>query len=227
MLGTLTIYLKASYFLSLFDEIAPLIDMIAQIFKDIVYFFLVMCIYTFMIATCFHLLAKNQLDFDNIDNPIDLYKVEGSYGDTRWNSIFYGINLWVGNTDTSGFGVGDASQYWYLILLWLISIILIVIHFMNLLIAIMGSTFGNREAVGSQIMRRDHLRFVIDNWILMKVAFDQSKLKYIISAFQANDDGQESEEITQIKENLNGIQLQMNEQFKKNAIMNRDTQLLV
>lgn len=226
-MGTLVLYSKASYFLSLFDSIAPLIDIIIQIFNDIRYFFFVMCIYTFMIATCFHLLAKNQLDFDNIDNAIDEAKVTNNYGDTRWNSIFYGINLWIGGADTSGFGVGDASQYWYLIAIWMISIILILIHFMNMLIAIMGNTFAIREAVGKQIMLRDHLRFVMDNWILIHVAVDYKNLKYIVGAFQADEEGGDNEEITLIKENLDSMKNQMNDQFKKNAIMNRDTQLLV
>jgi hypothetical protein len=50
VLGIIVLYTKASYFLSLIDEIAPLIDIIKQIFFDIRYFVLVLGIYVFMFA---------------------------------------------------------------------------------------------------------------------------------------------------------------------------------
>lgn len=60
---------------------------------------------------------------------------------------------------------------------------------MNMLIAIMGNTFAERREVGAQIMVKDHLRFVMDNWLLMNIAFrNKERIKYIIAAFQANDE---------------------------------------
>jgi hypothetical protein len=58
-----------------------------------------------------------------------------------------------------------------------------------MLIAIMGNSFGVRTEVGAQIMVRDHLRFVMDNWILLDVAFtDRSSINYIIAALSENED---------------------------------------
>jgi hypothetical protein len=110
----------------------------------------------------------------------------------------------VGATDTRAFTAGEGSQYWYLTILWMLSSVLIIVHLLNMLIAIMGNTFSERAEVGSQIMSRDHLRFVIDNWILMDVAFkDKKLLKYIICAFQANDDDDKQEILTELKDEQN------------------------
>jgi hypothetical protein len=60
-----------------------------------------------------------------------------------------------------------------------------------MLIAIMGATYGNREAVGAQIMKKDHLRFVMDNWILLNIAFfnQQHNLEFLIAALPLDDEG--------------------------------------
>ena len=64
-------------------------------------------IYSFMMATNFSILAKSQIDFDGVEEPIDLYRINSNYGETRWNAMFYVINMWIGATDNSGFGVGS------------------------------------------------------------------------------------------------------------------------
>lgn len=95
----------------------------------------------------------------------------------------------IGNTDTSTFSVGDRQTEVSLKILFVISCIVIILHFLNMLIAIMGNTFGERTEVGAQIMVRDHLRFVMDNWMLLGVAFpDKSNINYIIAAMSASDD---------------------------------------
>jgi hypothetical protein len=57
-IGTITLYCKASYFLSLIDQIAPLIDIIVQIFYDIKWFMLVLILYIVMLANCFRIMAQ-------------------------------------------------------------------------------------------------------------------------------------------------------------------------
>lgn len=90
----------------------------------------------------------------------------------------------LGNTDTEGFSAGNGSQYSILLILFVLACFTIILHFLNMLIAIMGNTFAERSEVGAQIMTKDHLRFVMDNWLLMNIAFkDKSRIKYIIAAF--------------------------------------------
>lgn len=60
------LFFKATYFLSLVDNVAPLIDIIFQILFDIKYFIVVLMIFVLMIAMCFQLLASLQVDFDGV-----------------------------------------------------------------------------------------------------------------------------------------------------------------
>ena len=66
-----------------------------------------------------------------------------------------------------------------------------IIHLLNMLIAIMGDTFNNREPVRDQIRLRDHLSFVIEHWYMNYLVFDKKDImgtKYIITAFSSIDD---------------------------------------
>jgi len=69
--GTILVFVKFSYFLSLFDAIAPLIDTIWRVFVDIVYFVVVLLISFVVFGTCFYLVGQNQIQFSGI-SPSDL-----------------------------------------------------------------------------------------------------------------------------------------------------------
>ena len=52
----------------------------------------------------------------------------------------------------------------------------------------MAGTYNERIESANKIMTRDHLRFVVDNWFLIDIAFKGKKnLKYIITAFFADE----------------------------------------
>lgn len=55
------ILFKTFYYLKLFDEIAPLIDIILLIFSDIKYFMIIFLISNVAFAFSFYLLGKNQI----------------------------------------------------------------------------------------------------------------------------------------------------------------------
>lgn len=189
--GTICLFLKASYFLSLLDPVAPLVDIIFQIFFDMKYFVLVLLILTFMIALCFQLIASLQIDFDNISEE-DLEATPIPYMTIK-PAIWYGVQFMFGGASSDPFFLGDAKQANLLEGLYFFANFLIVLHLLNMLIAIMGSTFGNREEVGHLIMKRDHLRFVMDNWILLHIAFFRklNDLEFLIAALplaDSNDD---------------------------------------
>merc|ERR1719263_1152429 len=80
-------------------------------------------------------------------------------------------------------------------MLFMITAIMMIIHLLNMLIAIMGNTFSERSIVGEQIMVRDHLTFVVDNFHLINLVFPNIKrVKYLIIAFHSNDsEGNESD----------------------------------
>lgn len=165
---------------------APLIDIIKQIFYDIRWFVIVLVVYALMFAQSFEQLSKNQMEFDNLSEEDE----EAITYSGKFDSLYYIVEMIVGEPSTDGFSVGDATQFNALIVLFVVACVTIILHFLNMLIAIMGNTFAERAEVGAQIMTKDHLRFVMDNWLLMNIAFrDKSRIKYIIAAFQANDEG--------------------------------------
>ena len=62
------------------------------------------------------------------------------------------------------------------------------------------------------------MRFVIDNWYLMNIAFkDKKQVKYIITAFKSAEDDQESELLNQLKESINGINSLIKENHNKSV----------
>ena len=74
-----------------------------------------------------------------------------------------------------------------------------LIHMLNLLIAIMGDTFAQRTPISKEIMIQNHLKFIIDNFHLMSLSFtDISKVKYVMCAFYSQvDNKDEAQAFTQ------------------------------
>ena len=57
MFGILLIYTKAGYYLSLIDQVAPLIDIIKRIFLDMRWFIIVFMIFGYAFAGAFFVIA--------------------------------------------------------------------------------------------------------------------------------------------------------------------------
>jgi len=55
--GEILIYIKLTYFLSLLDAFAPLIDTIVKILEDIIYFLFVLLLHAMVFGTCFYLIG--------------------------------------------------------------------------------------------------------------------------------------------------------------------------
>ena len=131
---------KISYYLNLIDAISPLIDIVIRIFQDISYFLFILFSTGFSFAYSFYLIAQNQRNFDSLTN-YDLTKRKIIY-DTITGSIWYMINLLLGNTDTAPFSSGDGTQSMFLTVIFGLAAFLIMIHLLNMLIAIMGNTYS-------------------------------------------------------------------------------------
>jgi hypothetical protein len=134
-------------------------------------FVFIMSISAFGIS--FALLGKNQLQYDEIDdttrNKIK-YFAPGP-------AILYMWDLTINGGDTSTFRYGLASQLNYLLILNISGQFFLVILMLNMLIAIMGNTFGKRREVAEQVNIMDHLAFVMDNFYLKDFALgDLSKI---------------------------------------------------
>ena len=88
-----------------------------------------------------------------------------------------------------------------------------LIHLLNMLIAMMGNIYNTRVRVADQVRIRDHLRFVVDNWYLCNVAFkkDKKKLKYIICAFLEKKETSSEDKLDELAEEVH----EMNLKFEK------------
>lgn len=77
-------------------------------------------------------------------------------------------------------------------------------------------------------MVRDHLRFVMDNWMLLKVALkDRDSINYIIAAISANENSDENDLISKLETQHNEtkeLHREIQNQFKQNFILTRDLQ---
>ena len=113
-------------------------------------------------------------------DSIDYFTTEGSY--------WYVFKLIVGSTDFTGMELGDKNEKLWLYLTFIVCAFVIQVHFLNMLIAIMGQTQGERSMVSAQVMIKDHLRFVMDNRFLMDLALKNKKrVKNIVCAFNSDN----------------------------------------
>ena len=64
------------------------------------------------------------------------------------------------------FWLGNQENEYILVLLFVVTAFIMIVHMLNMLIAIMGNTYIERSPVAKYIRIRDHLRFVMENWHL-------------------------------------------------------------
>lgn len=146
VVGILIIYIKASYYLSLSDDLGPLMDIVKRIIYDIRWFICILLIYGLCFATCFRLLAYSQIQYDQISED-DLEDVGIPY-DGWVQSMWFVIDSFIlGNTDRGPFTLGLGSQDTWLSFLFILAALIMLIHLLNMLIAIMGNTFAERSSV--------------------------------------------------------------------------------
>jgi hypothetical protein len=122
-------------------------------------------------------------------------------------ALLYMWNVCLGGGGSDSFALGDGSQRTYLQALFIAAQFTMLIHLLNMLIAIMGDTFGQRNEVAEQVKIKDHLAFVLDNWYLKDFALGNIKeINYIITAFNVQAEEAENEVLTQMVEKVDSIQ---------------------
>jgi len=135
---TMLLFAKFSYFLSLIDEVAPVIDIITQILIDIKYFLVVLFLQGLALSVSFYYIAQNQVEFDALSQD----ELDELPYKTLTGSFWYIWEVILGSVDPSMYQMGKGTQSFYLHLLICISAFMMLVHLLNMLIAIMGNTFG-------------------------------------------------------------------------------------
>ena len=132
--------------------------------------------------------------------------------------------------------LGDKNEKVWLYWIFIVCAFVIQVHFLNMLIAIMGQTQGERSMVSAQVMIKDHLRFVMDNRFLMDLALKNKKrVKNIVCAFNSdNVDLNHSDEGEQADQHESGIVHTILElkktilnEFAKGRELSKDMQIMI
>lgn len=208
------IWNKSLYFMSLVNEIAPLVTIIFKVFYDILNFMLVLAIVILAFANSFYLIGKNQAQFDDIENVSDYplyFKIEGAL------QYVYLISLGeTGEGDDNYIkGNNPSSQ----IILWVLFVLLtftVCIHLLNMLIAIMGETFTENNEVAEQNRIREHLRFVMDHWYKNppEIKNKDGSANYLVSALLNEEPKAGSSQLQYMEEEMSNLSVNNEKAFE-------------
>lgn len=151
------------------------------------------------------------IDFDNLDENGDqiITKESIPYSDFL-GAIYYVFMMCLGYFTFEGFektkiGDGIYNSDYVLYFVFILTAFTMIIHLLNMLIAIMGNTFSKREPVRDQIRLRDHLTFVIEHWYMNYLVFnnrDTQRTKYVITAFIADEEDESQEILSDLNKNI-------------------------
>jgi len=132
------------------------------------------------------MIGKNQIDFGELSSA----ERDSIPYDTFIKSLLYVTSTAFAETDSDPFSYGNKKFTAWLVIFFYISIVCLLVHMLNMLIAMMGEIYNSRSKLADLVRVRDHLRFVVDNWYLSNAAYkdEKSRIKYIVSAFLDKDD---------------------------------------
>lgn len=103
------------------------------------------------------------------------------------------------------------SFFFYLF--WYISGFLLQIHFLNMLIAIMGETFSKNNETKHISFIKSHLQFVLDNWYQDPIK-DKHRINYLITAFVKDDENEDSEVLKEMIKNQQQVEELIEDKFQ-------------
>jgi len=189
-------------------------ELIVNIMESIITFMIVMVISAFILGTCLFLIAQNILDFDNdkmIDGKVNENYVANNFIDLPYATV-HGAMWYIYLMCLGWFSFGNdfskensPLEYGYkskipLYIIFFITAFTMIIHMLNMLVAIMSDTFNVRQPVVDQIRIKSHLFFVIQHWYLNYLAIDNdsNSIKYIIVALLNQEENNENAKIDQL-----------------------------
>lgn len=161
----LLMWLKLFYFGRIFFVTAAMIRMVIEITYDMRIFLVIFILTVAGFAHCFFLIARNY-DKD------DLFT-----GNTLWRAFIYSYRQILGDFDTEAYV--DTDKY-YLYFIWILSTLIALIIFLNLLIAIMGDTFDRVQETTENNMLKELANIMVENEMLVNRKRLFGKAKYII-----------------------------------------------
>lgn len=216
------IFAKTLQYLKLIDYLGKHIDTFFSIFAAIVSFAVLLVISLAAFAMSFYVLGRNQLQFDKIPHAtggphphdaIPYATVSGS-----WWEIW---QLLLGAADPTPYFLGNRGQKVYLISVYVLASFTLLIHLLNMLIAIMSDEFAVNNEIKHKIKIHEQLGFCLEYWGYKKYVFENT-LKYIVCAFSQDDEDKDRDLLKnvivdqrQLKQTLLRFEDQMATQVKE------------
>lgn len=193
---------KSLYFLKLNDKIAPLIFIMVKIIQDIRFFMYVFFIIQFSFMVAFYLIGQVQVE-----------QVPDKKDDVRYASVggafqyMWYISIGELSADDNLFAITDST--WTQAILWALFVLatfLVLIHMLNMLIAVMTETFTVNNENEQATRLKEHLRFVVDNWWTLKkldAEENRGQVNYLIAAWAYEEDEEEVEILKELQDEVN------------------------
>ena len=165
------LWMKLFYWLRLFKPFSAFIRIISEIGKDIKIFaaMLLLCLAAF--ANCLMVLNDNRIA--NEQNPI--YDDLVGFGPA--NALIHAYLTGMGDFNKDFYSEGNAVVVW---IFFLMATVLVQLVFMNMLIAIMGESFGRITAITEQAVMKELCVMMNDNIWLLKFGELFSHSRYIL-----------------------------------------------
>ncbi|CDW73665.1 wd-40 repeat protein [Stylonychia lemnae] len=204
------LYLKFFYFLRLFDKTAPFIRMVVQMAYDIRIFIYIFFLTIIGFGNGFYLLSISNRNED--DRFIKSFPM----------SIMFVYRMALGDFDTEKFGNESIYLVWFIFIL---STMLIMILLLNLLIAIMGDSYGKVTQAEEQSKVQEYLQLLLDNSFLIDKQKIFDDVKFIICIkLDEDDDNLNTEQNNMMKKMLQNQELLMNtiQDVQKNQVSLRE-----
>lgn len=194
----LIIFYKILYYLKQFSYFTTYIDSFMEILREIKFFAILVFYAIIAFTASFYLLGKNQLQYGELTNAEAENVIEYAYF-TKGIWTVYAMMLGYMESQAEFF-VGNQEEQMWLQIVYYIASFLLIIHLLNMLIAIMGNQLSNNTQNQRLIRQQEKLRFVLDKWAWKDyIIFSKKKnnwmgipcvdeIKFIICAFISEDE---------------------------------------
>jgi hypothetical protein len=169
------------------------IEAFFDIAKSIGTFIVMFLLFILAFSIAFWILGRNQIQYDQLESHEEI-----DYA-SFWSALWYVWNICIGNASGDSFFVGRNSDimkestwnHTYLIILFFLATLILLIHLLNMLIAIMSDQFATNNKILPQIKIQEQLRFVIDKWFYMNLVLKSKTCKYVVAAIMVREESQE------------------------------------
>jgi len=170
-LAVLILWMKLFYWLRLFKPFSAFIRMISEIVYDIRIFAVMLAIVFIAFGNCIVILNRNR---DPVVDPL----FQSYLGINGVDSLINAYLLGLGDFDYSNYGSG--KNKYFIWIFFLAATFIVQLVFMNMLIAIMGDSFGRINGLLDQATLKELCVMMQDNDFLIDIKKDFETSRYIL-----------------------------------------------